>query len=58
MTRFWKYHGIGNDFIVFDGTKGDKALHLFFFVLRFHASMNLAESEFREGFFQYLETIF
>ena len=23
MTQFWKYHGIGNDFIVFDGTKGD-----------------------------------
>ncbi len=23
MTRFWKYHGIGNDFVVFDGTKGD-----------------------------------
>ena len=23
MTRFWKYHGIGNDFIVFDGTKGE-----------------------------------
>ncbi len=23
MTQFWKYHGIGNDFVVFDGTKGD-----------------------------------
>ena len=23
MTRFWKYHGIGNDFIVFDGTEGE-----------------------------------
>lgn len=23
MTEFWKYHGIGNDFIVFDGTKGE-----------------------------------
>ena len=23
MTQFWKYHGIGNDFVVFDGTKGE-----------------------------------
>lgn len=23
MTQFWKYHGIGNDFVVFDGTKED-----------------------------------
>ena len=23
MTQFWKYHGIGNDFVVFDGTKDD-----------------------------------
>lgn len=23
MTRFWKYHGIGNDFVVFDGMGGE-----------------------------------
>ena len=40
------------------GLTADEALHLFFLVFQLHAAMHLAETEFREGLFQYLETVF